>query len=70
VDQDDLDGLLKAIEQALNPNERQRRGQAALDFARKHFRMSENCARIAQLLEGGVNGDKQKTEIEKAEINC
>src|SRR5208283_5262655 len=46
VDQDDLDGLLKAIEQALNPDERQRRGQAALEFARMNFQMSENCARI------------------------
>jgi glycosyltransferase involved in cell wall biosynthesis len=63
VDQDDLDGLLKAIEQALNPDERQRRGQAALAFARKNFQMSENCVRIAQLLEGGSNGEKQKTEI-------
>jgi hypothetical protein len=52
VDQDDLDGLLKAIGQALNPDERRRRGQAALQFALKNFRMSENCARIAELLEG------------------
>ncbi len=75
VDQEDLDGLLKAIEQALNSGERQRRGQAALVFARKHFQMSENCARIAELLEGGVNGEdqefgKQKSEIEKTEIRC
>jgi colanic acid biosynthesis glycosyl transferase WcaI len=68
VDQDDLDGLLQAIKQALNPDERQRRGQAALEFARKNFQMSENCARIAQLLEGGVNGEKLKAEIGKSEI--
>jgi len=70
VDQDDLDGLLKAIEQALNPNERQRRGQAALEFARKHFRMSENCARIAQLLEGGTNLEKLKFGKQKIEIGA
>jgi glycosyltransferase involved in cell wall biosynthesis len=52
VDQDDLEGLLKAIGQALNPDERRRRGQAAFQFALKNFRMSENCARIAELLEG------------------
>jgi hypothetical protein len=49
-----LDGLLKAIQQALNPDERQRRGHAALVFARKNFQISENCARVAQLLERGI----------------
>jgi glycosyltransferase involved in cell wall biosynthesis len=54
VNQNDLEGLLKAIEQARDPDERQRRGQAALEFARKNFQMSENCADIVQMLEGGV----------------
>ncbi len=67
VDQDDLDGLLKAIEQALNCHERLRRGQAALAFARKHFQMAENCARIAQLLEGGMDGEMPKTESRNGE---
>jgi glycosyltransferase involved in cell wall biosynthesis len=54
VDQDDLNGLLEAINQALASGERQRRGQAALKFAQKNFKMSENCTHIASLLEGGV----------------
>ncbi len=59
VGEDDLDGLLKAVEQAINPGERQRRGRAAFEFARKNFQMSENCARIAQILEGKAD---EKTE--------
>jgi colanic acid biosynthesis glycosyl transferase WcaI len=51
---DDSAGLSLAIMQALDPGERQRRGQAALAFARKNFRMSENCWQMAQLLEGCV----------------
>ena len=54
VDADDVDGLLAAIQQALDPDERRRRGQAALAFARQHFQMTENCNRIARLLEGGT----------------
>lgn len=55
VEQDDLDGLFAAVTQALDPAERQRRGQAACEFARKNFRMSTNCAQIARLLERGVH---------------
>jgi glycosyltransferase involved in cell wall biosynthesis len=63
VGQDDLDGLLKAIEQSLDPGERQRRGQAALAFARKNFQMSENCARIAELLENRNRIEGQGSEV-------
>jgi glycosyltransferase involved in cell wall biosynthesis len=62
IDQDDLDGLLRAIDQALNPDERQKRGQAAFEFARKNFQMSENCSRIAELLEGRIKGEERKIE--------
>jgi glycosyltransferase involved in cell wall biosynthesis len=65
VNQGDVEGLLKAIGQALHPDERQRRGQAALAFALKNFRMSENCAQIARLLEGGIPTEKQKAEVKK-----
>jgi glycosyltransferase involved in cell wall biosynthesis len=53
VDENDVEGLLKAIQQALDPVERRTRGQAALKFARQNFQSTVTCARIAQLLEGG-----------------
>ena len=52
VDENDLPGLLKAIEQTLDRAECRRRGQAALNFARQHFQMSTNCLLMARLLEG------------------
>jgi len=54
VEQNDLDGLFDAVTQALDPGERRRRGQAALAFARKNFRMATNCAQMARVLEGGA----------------
>jgi colanic acid biosynthesis glycosyl transferase WcaI len=54
VGENDLKGLLGAIEQALDADERRKRGNAALQFARNHFNLSASCARIAQLLEGNV----------------
>lgn len=54
VDEGDLPGLLDAVAQALNPNERRKRGAAALDFAGKNFQMSANCTQIARLLEGAI----------------
>jgi glycosyltransferase involved in cell wall biosynthesis len=67
VDQEDVQGLLKAIRQSLDPDERLRRGQAALLFARTHFQMSDNCARIAQILESGLKRGNQDSEIGKLE---
>ena len=54
VDEDDLDGLLTAIEQAQDPQERLRRGAAAFEFARQYFQMSENCQEIVLRLENGA----------------
>ncbi len=52
VDEGDVPGLLEAVAQALDPDERRVRGAAALDFAGKNFQMSVNCIQIARLLEG------------------
>jgi len=52
VDENDQASLLRAIQESLDPVERQKRGLAALTFAREHFQMSTNCQRMAQLLEG------------------
>lgn len=53
VAENDLPGLLAAVKQASDPAERKRRGQAALEFAKKNFQMSANCTRMALRLEGG-----------------
>jgi putative colanic acid biosynthesis glycosyltransferase WcaI len=50
----DVDSILKAVEQASDPAERARRGQAGLAFARAHFDRQRNCQRIAELLEGAA----------------
>ena len=51
VAENDVPGLLHAVRQALDPAERARRGEAALAFASRNFQMTENCARLARLLE-------------------
>jgi glycosyltransferase involved in cell wall biosynthesis len=51
VAENDADGLLNAIKQALDPVERRQRGQAALNFARQHFSEAVNCAQMVKLLE-------------------
>jgi glycosyltransferase involved in cell wall biosynthesis len=56
VDEGDVDGLLAALEQARDPGERARRGQAALAYARANFDRDRNCARIADLLEQSARG--------------
>ncbi len=53
VGENDVNGMLDAVAEAKNRDERRRRGQAATAYAREHFRMSLNCARIAELLERG-----------------
>ena len=50
----DVDGLLGAVAQAATLEERARRGEAALRFARQHFDRERNTSRIAALLEGAV----------------
>jgi hypothetical protein len=54
VDENDLQSLLGAVEQALDAGERRKHGNAALEFARNHFNLSATCAGIVQLLEGSV----------------
>ena len=51
VAEDDVDGLLCAVAQATDKEERARRGAAALSFAREHFDRGRNTARIAKLIE-------------------
>jgi glycosyltransferase involved in cell wall biosynthesis len=69
VDENDVKGLLVAIEQACDPGERRRRGQAALEFARANFLKSTACGRFIELLETGSDSKKeserQKTEMLK-----
>jgi glycosyltransferase involved in cell wall biosynthesis len=55
VAEGDVAGLIRAVEAARDPQERQRRGRAALDFARRHFDRPRNLARIADLLEACVS---------------
>jgi len=46
----DVGGLLEALEQASDPDERARRGRAALAFAEEHFDQHRNVARVAAIL--------------------
>jgi putative colanic acid biosynthesis glycosyltransferase WcaI len=54
IGEGDVDGILKAVEQASDPAERARRAHAGLTFARAHFDRQRNCQRIAELLEGAA----------------
>ena len=51
VGEDNVEGLMRAIEEARDDHERSRRGRAARAFARAHFDRQSNCTRIADLLE-------------------
>ena len=51
VAENDIEGLLAAISQAGNRDERERRGRAALAFARAHFDMRKNCDRLVRAIE-------------------
>jgi len=55
VDAGDVDGLLRAVQAALDPDERQRRGAAALAYAAAHFDRERNGARLAALLEAAAD---------------
>ena len=70
VGENDVKGLLNAVRQTLNPEERRRRGQAALEYARGHFGRSASCGRFIQLLENEnkskLKDERQKTEMVKA----
>jgi colanic acid biosynthesis glycosyl transferase WcaI len=51
VGEGDVEGLLRAVDEARDPAERRRRGEAGRAFARVHFDRATNTARIADLLE-------------------
>jgi len=51
VGEDDVSGLLSAVEAARDPGERLRRGQAALDFARERFDRRRNLETVSRLVE-------------------
>ncbi len=55
VPEGDVDALLVAVREAREPAERARRGEAALRFARVHFRRDRNCGRIARLVEAAAS---------------
>jgi glycosyltransferase involved in cell wall biosynthesis len=59
----DLEGLMTAIKEALDPVERQKRGDAALLFAQKRFHKLDSVATIAQWLEG-------KSEVDRAVVEA
>jgi glycosyltransferase involved in cell wall biosynthesis len=63
VDENDIKGLLSAIEQACNLEELRRRGQAALEFARGHFVKSNSCNRFIEMLENIGGAERQNTEM-------
>lgn len=50
VGENDVDGLMRAIQQARNPAERFQRGEAAQAFARAHFDRTTNCRQLVRLL--------------------
>jgi colanic acid biosynthesis glycosyl transferase WcaI len=67
VDENDLIGLLEAVQQSLDVAERRKRGRAALEFARQNFAMSTNCTRLARLLEGGSFAPPEEISTGKEE---
>ncbi len=51
VGEGDVEGLLRAVDEARDPAERRRRGEAGRAYARVHFDRTTNTNRIADLLE-------------------
>jgi len=60
VPPNDVDALVRAIEEARDPAERARRGAAALSYARRHFDRDRNRAAIADLLEQCVRPSRAR----------
>lgn len=54
VDQNDVEGLLKAVRCASDPAERQKRGLAARQFAERRFDKASLCTQFAEILESNV----------------
>lgn len=69
VEENDVPGLLQTVKEACDPDERRRRGRAALEFARTNFVKSATCGRFIGLLEGENNAKgesgKRSNEILK-----
>lgn len=59
VDEQDIGGLLAAVEQARDPAERSRRGAAALAFAQESFDRAQNSEQIVRMLERVVAASRQ-----------
>jgi len=55
VAEGDVSALREAVREARRPEERARRGRAALDYARRHFDRNVNRGRVADLLEACVS---------------
>lgn len=53
VDENDIDSMLKVIEQTFDASERRRRGEAAFKYAQENFQIPLTCNLMAQLLENG-----------------
>ncbi len=51
VSEGDVEGLLRVVDEARDPAERRRRGEAGRAYARVHFDRTTNTNRIADLLE-------------------
>lgn len=51
VEEGDTEGLLRALAEAADPEERRRRGRAAWEFSRRNFDRRANCGIIAGWLE-------------------
>lgn len=51
VEPGDVEGLVRAIQEAADPAERRCRGDAARRFAEKHFDPTVNCERLCQMIE-------------------
>ena len=56
VGEGDLDGLIRAVDDARDAVERARRGEAGRQYARVHFDRTRNIGRVADLLEQTASG--------------
>jgi len=59
VEEGDLEALIRAVDEARDPAERVRRGEAGRQYARIHFDRTRNIGRVADLLEQAASGRKR-----------
>jgi len=69
VPEDDVAGLIRAVDQARDVAERVRRGQAALAYAREHFDRQKNCEAIARLIESAAQRAARAGSVESAPVS-